>query len=514
MMDRYDAYVKRIYAYAARRTYTREEADELTQEILFTAVKAAGTLKDDSKFEAWLFGIADNVTKGFRRHAARRRAMYSYDALESLSYEDAYFDGEEFELLREKIARMSRMYRDIIVYHYYDGLSTKQISELLSLPEGTVKWRLGEARRKLKKELMQMNETALRPVKVDIGIYGNGNYDGNLVPFPSDYVSDALSQNILYYCYDKARTVEEISEFSGVPAYYVEDKMETLLRREAVIREGKGKYRTDFIIFSDKHAAFIEKNAERVLMPVMDRLISALKAISLEAQKIDFYRAGKSQQDLFYLYGVMAFLYARNKYSTLLYPPFEKSYDGYSWRYLGNMESGTYKNFRIGTQHSANLGSGGCVSHSSFSGIPNTGFRPMMKDCIINACADLLLKGEARIKQHAAEAIEEGYIVKKPEGEFMVTTPFFNMEQMEAFNQISDRRLSPLMGEYNQAVEALASEYRELFPKHLHKDADRMCNHLFNGMYSVIIDYAQRNKMIDMPSKDCFVDVLVEYRKE
>ena len=514
MKDRLDAYVKRIYAYAARRTYTREEADELAQEILFTAVKSAEALRDDSRFEAWLFGIADNVTKGFRRNAARRKAMYSFDAIESLSYEDAYFEGEEFEILREKIARMSRIYRDIIVYHYYDGLSTKQISELLSLPEGTVKWRLGEARRKLKKELTQMNETALRPVKVNIGIYGNGNYDGNLVPFPSDYISDALSQNILYYCYDKPRTVEEISDYCGVPAYYVEDRMETLLRREAVIREGKGKYRTDFIIFSDKHAAFLEKNAERVLMPMMDRLISALKAISAEAQRIDFYRAGKSEQDLFYLYGIMAFLHARSKYSLLPYPPFEKSYDGYSWRYLGNMESGTYKSFRIGTQHSANLGSGGCVSHSSFSGIPNTGFRPMMKDCIINACADILLKGEAQIKQHAAEAIEEGYIVKKPEGELVVSTPFFKKEQREAFDAIAEKHLSPLMGEYNQAVEALASEYRELFPKHLNKDVDRMCHHLFNGMYSVIIDYGQRNRMIDMPSKDCFVDVLIEYRKE
>ncbi len=514
MNERLSAYVKRIYAYAARRTYTREEADELAQEILFTAVKSAETLRDDSKFEAWLFGLADNVTKSFRRNAARRKAMYSYDAMESLSYEDAYFDGEEFEILREKIARMSGMYRDIIVYHYYDGLSTKQISELLSLPEGTVKWRLGEARRKLKKELNQMNETALRPVKINIGIYGNGNYDGKLVPFPSDYISDALSQNILYYCYDKARTVEEISGFCGVPAYYVEDRMENLLRREAVIMESKGRYRTDFIILSDKHASFLENNAERVLMPMMDRLVSALKEISAQAQRIDFYRAGKSEQDLFYLYGMMAFSYASVKYSSLPNPPFEKSYDGYSWRYLGNMETGTHKCFRIGTQHSANLGNGGCVNHTSFSGIPNTGFRPMMKDYMINVCAEILLKGEAQNRQHAAEAISEGYIVKMPEGELMVRTPFFNKEQREAFDKISDKYLFPLMAEYNQAVEALASEYRDLFPKHLHADAERMCHHLFNGMYSVIIDYAQRNRLIDMPSKDCFVDVLVEYRKE
>ena len=358
-----------------------------------------------------------------------------------------------------------------------------------------------------------MNETALRPVKVNIGIYGNGNYDGKLMPFPSDFISDALSQNILYYCYDKARTIEEISDHCGVAAYYVEDKMETLLEREAVIREGKEKYRTDFLILSDTHASYLEKNAERVLMPMMDRLVSALKTISQKAQMIDFYKAGKNEKDLFYLYGIMAFSYASAKYSTFAYPPFQKSYDGYSWRYLGNIETGTYKCARIGIQHSANLGNGGSVNHTSFSGIPNTGFRPMMTDYIINACADLLLKGEIENKHHAAEAIEKGYIAKTPEGQLRVNAPFFTKEQREAFDGIADECLSPLMEEYNRAVESLVLGYKALFPRHLHDDADRMCHQLFRGMYSVIIDYAQKNQLIDLPSKDCLVDVLVEYRK-
>ena len=52
---------------------------------------------------------------------------------------------------------LSALYRDIIVLFYFDGLSTKQISEKLNIPEGTITWRLSEARKKLKKECDTMN---------------------------------------------------------------------------------------------------------------------------------------------------------------------------------------------------------------------------------------------------------------------------------------------------------------------------------------------------------------------
>ena len=44
-------YTEKIYAYAINHTYSREEADELSQEILFTAVQQLPKLRDDSRFE-------------------------------------------------------------------------------------------------------------------------------------------------------------------------------------------------------------------------------------------------------------------------------------------------------------------------------------------------------------------------------------------------------------------------------------------------------------------------------
>ena len=87
-----EAYVEKVYGYATNHTYSRDEADELSQEILFTAIKQLPKLKDESKLEPWLWSIASNVTKSFRRFMGKRRAMYSYDTLDNMLYEDEYFD--------------------------------------------------------------------------------------------------------------------------------------------------------------------------------------------------------------------------------------------------------------------------------------------------------------------------------------------------------------------------------------------------------------------------------------
>lgn len=68
-----EEYADRVYAYAVKKTYTREEAEELSQEILYTAVKELPRLRDESRFEPWLWGIARNVERSFRRRMICRK---------------------------------------------------------------------------------------------------------------------------------------------------------------------------------------------------------------------------------------------------------------------------------------------------------------------------------------------------------------------------------------------------------------------------------------------------------
>ena len=329
-----EQYIDRIYGYAVNQTFSREEADELSQEILFTAVRELPHLKDKSRLEPWLWGIANNVAKVFRRHKGKQRALYSYDTLEGLPCGDEY-DIEEEELydhLRTKIAMLSEIYRNIVILYYYEGLSVKQISNQLSVPEGTVTWRLSEARRKLKKECTEMNTTALRPINLTIRINGEGNYKDPVSPFPYVYINDALSQNILYYGYESAKTVEEFAKLCGVPAYYIEDCLKNLVYREAMCEEAKGKYRTNFMIYSDKINQYDEK-AKSLFAALVDPFVSSMKVLAKHVSSLGIYTAGKSEDDLIYLYGIMALEYLSEKYNPVESLRHPVRYDGCRWSY-------------------------------------------------------------------------------------------------------------------------------------------------------------------------------------
>lgn len=506
-------YTDKVYAYAVSKTFSNDEAEELSQEILLTAISELSKLRDESRFEPWLWSLASNVAKMFRRGMGKQRAMYVYDAPYEFIEDDVLSDSDEelYALLREKIAMLARIYRDIVILYYYDGLSTKQIAEQLKIPEGTVTWRLSEARRKLKKECVKMNETALRPIKMKIDIYGEGDYNGTSKPFPSEYINDALSQNILYYCYEKPHNIEELSKLCGVPAYYIEDRINNLVKRCAVIQPVKGKYQTDFIIWTDKYGKYCEENAENALMPIMDKLISALEELYQKADKIDFYRADKKANELKFLYGVMAFDYLSFKYSNIEHPGRPINYDGNKWRYIGYMESGKYHRTGIGHQCCSNHGTDGTFRHDVYA-VNGFVFRDMMYDTYINACEDILNSGKAKDEESAANAIKSGYIIRRENGELFVTVPSFTKEQKAKFNEITNDIFYPLIPEYSEIVKSFVSGYKKLFPKHLEDDAQRMCAGFFTGFYDTVSNYCVKKGILQKPAEGSICDVLIQFK--
>lgn len=505
-------YVERIYAYAVKRTWTEDEAEDLSQEILLTVLRELPRLRREDRFEPWLWGVAANVTRTYRRARGKQRAMFSYDLpLEDIPDEEQDAEREPmYAALRRKIAMLSAIYRDIIILHYYDGLSTKAISERLNIPEGTVTWRLSEARRKLKKESVDMKESALRPQALKIDIFGNGNFDGDKIPFPSVYISDALSQNILSYCYDDARTVEEIAEHCGVPAYYIEDSVRNLLEHEAVIEPARGKYRTDFIIWSDEYGKYSEQCALPAMLPMMDKLIAAWKGIAADAAAIDFYRAEKSEEELVYLYGVLAWDVFRTRHCALTAPQLPPRRDGFRWRYVASRESGEHPRLTLPSNRCSNNGSRGTYSSTCwfhFGGFP---YRPMMYDFEINACEDILTGNTPQNENEAAQAIRRGYIVRRDDGTLFVTVPAMTRAQKAAFDEIAERHLAPLADEYNTAILRYVEGYKKLFPKHLQDDADRFCRGTFGAMFRLVAEYAQEQGIVERPPKGSYCDVLMQ----
>ena len=86
------------------------------------------------------------------------------------------------------------------------------------------------------------------------------------------------------------------------------------------------------------------------------------------------------------------------------------------------------------------------------------------------------------------------------------------MEQTESFYKIVETYLIPHIDEYSKIVYGFVKGYKKLFPKHLQDDADRMCQGMFVGMYSVIVEYAQRTGKIEMPSENCYCDIMQQFK--
>lgn len=512
--DIIESYIDKVYGYAVNRTYSQEEADELAQEILFTAVRELPKLKDESRFEPWLWGVAANVTKTFRRYMGKQRAMYSYDAFDNVSYEDDYSDENEdlYDSLRSKVAMLSAIYRDIIILFYYDGLSSKLISEKLMIPEGTVTWRLSEARRKLKKECENMNESALRPVRLDININGNGNYNGVDIPFPSVYINDALSQNILFYCYEEPKTVEELAKLCGVPAYYIEDRLSNLIKHEALSEPAKGKYRTEFIIYSDKVSEYGEKH-KYIFEPVVGKFIFSMKTLAGSIVKAGICTAGKTNNELTYLYGIMALEHLSSKYNPVKLADIPVRYDGNRWSYHAHMATGSKYPVRgLGREQSSNLGSRGSYQHISYH-FGGFDYRPMMYDNQINICEDILTGSEITDTTSAAAVIERGYVIREDDGKLRVTVPAFTKEQYGIFKILAEKTFADSIGEYSDAVSVYVKGYKKLFPKHFEDDVNHACSYMFLTLYATTVcDLAKEKELLKQPQTGSICDVLIQHK--
>ena len=514
-----EKYVDRVYAYAVKRTYTREEAEELSQEILFTVIRELPKLRDESRFEPWLWGVAQNVTRTFRRRRGKQQELYYYDVPEGVFgvYEEVFSGDvkeereELYERLRWEIAALSSIYRDIVILYYYEGLSTQQIASRLKIPEGTVTWRLSEARKKIKKECVsEMEENALKPVKFRIDIYGEGEYDGKKVPFPSVYINDALSQNILYHCYEQPKGVEELAKLCGVPAYYIEERIANLVKREALMIPAKGKYRTDFIIWTDKYGKYCEENAEKALEPVLDEMVEVFRKIAEGAKEITFYRAGKSEDELFYLYGALVMDYEGRRHCRMPYPEMKVKYDGYRWNYVGYMESGTYRRCGVGCQSGGN--NRGSYKHLvyTFGAFGNFHYKPMMDARGINVCEDIIVKGGTEDVEGAANLIQDGYLERRSDDSFLVKTPAFTLNQLREFCEMAEKYMEPVLEVYSLALERFVKGYKKLFPGHLQDDADRMCRSMFLGLFDVIAIYARRKGVAASVPDRSVCDVLLQ----
>lgn len=135
-----------------------EDALDATQDTCLGAWRELPRLRDPARFDAWLMRSLVNRCRTALR--SRRRVSVREIHLEpspGLEMPSADRDiGESLainEAIRRAFARLSAQDRTYLVLHYVEHRSITEIAAIVDAPEGTVKWRLSEARRALENRL-------------------------------------------------------------------------------------------------------------------------------------------------------------------------------------------------------------------------------------------------------------------------------------------------------------------------------------------------------------------------
>jgi len=161
-----EKYRQRVWRLAYNVVRDREEAWDVAQEGFVRAWQALPNFRGQSAFYTWLFRIVMNVASDRVRARAARGRAFGTERIPEEDWDRVLVDqpadarpdaaaagAEQRARIERGLATLSEDHRRIVVLSDIEGLSYKEIADVLEIPMGTVMSRLHNARKRLKAAL-------------------------------------------------------------------------------------------------------------------------------------------------------------------------------------------------------------------------------------------------------------------------------------------------------------------------------------------------------------------------
>jgi RNA polymerase sigma-70 factor (ECF subfamily) len=158
-----------VYRLTYRITGSNEDAEEATQDALWTAARKIGSFKGESQFGSWLYRIAANAAyQKLRSRRAKSHEIALDDVLPAFDGDGVHFEpmddwsprvddnavnGELREALEKAIDDLPPDYRTALVMHDVEGMPNPDIAETLGISLPAVKSRVHRSRLFVRKKL-------------------------------------------------------------------------------------------------------------------------------------------------------------------------------------------------------------------------------------------------------------------------------------------------------------------------------------------------------------------------
>ncbi|MBT3274586.1 MAG: sigma-70 family RNA polymerase sigma factor [Spirochaetales bacterium] len=347
----------RVSSIAFRITNNHEDASEVLQLVFLKLITRWSTIHEPERVASWIALVAKNTAIDFVRCRDRNPPTVFFGEgnthkldpelyLRRYCPEASYLQSEKRVMVRDAVERIDRDYRTLIKAFYFGGNSIKQISKESGIPEGTIKWRLSQARQKLKEEI-SMETTQTRATDSGIvelyceTIWGSNGNDRELQG--RTVCASLLSKQILFAIRKAGKNVHQICQEVDAKTVYVEDHLSQMVAAD-VVTQRNDRFKANCILLD-------EKDEQAILDSRRPIATSAAQVIADYSEKIDTlfgnlsiadYFSDKNEFRWFFVglfvlnVGIRRTLIATNRLGSIN-PP-EKP-DGGSWYFLPRLKN-------------------------------------------------------------------------------------------------------------------------------------------------------------------------------
>jgi RNA polymerase sigma-70 factor (ECF subfamily) len=166
-----ERYGSKIYQLAFRYLRNKEDAEEVTQDVLYKVHRKVGAFRGDAALSSWIYRITFNTAMSRLRTARYQRAQQEDGQGGGNSFDDSgvpqtpevadWSDLADERVLRAQLRRrvlqavlaLPSIYRAPVVLRDLQGMSTEEASAVLRVKDQTLKSRLHRGRLILRKQL-------------------------------------------------------------------------------------------------------------------------------------------------------------------------------------------------------------------------------------------------------------------------------------------------------------------------------------------------------------------------
>ncbi|GMN10461.1 RNA polymerase sigma factor [Croceitalea sp. MTPC9] len=151
----YDRYSKMVFNKCYGFAKSKDEAEDLTQDVFLMLFIKLASFKGRSKFSTWLYSFTYNFCVNYVNRNKQRKMSDRSIPMDDAEYKltEEVPDESIYELKASKLDKALQLVtpedKSILLLKYQDGASIKELSEVLELGESAIKMRLKRAKAKL-----------------------------------------------------------------------------------------------------------------------------------------------------------------------------------------------------------------------------------------------------------------------------------------------------------------------------------------------------------------------------